>query len=251
MFKLIKTLLVILKNHNNSITVNSALSTDLKLGKNNKIGNATMYNSIVGNNCMIKEASVFSSQIADNVKLNPEVILFSSDLANHIFAGNRTAISNSKIGRYTYLAGNNRIFNTTVGAFCSIAENVCIGHAEHPYHHFSTSPVFYKKDNAFGTTQYFQQEVNEFTTTTIGNDVWIGYNAYIRSGITIGNGCIIGAGAVVTKNVEPYSVVAGVPAKKIKERFNVEKVIQLEQDKWWNLDDEGLIRYAKENFSFT
>lgn len=248
MLKLIKTLLVIFKNRNNSISLNSDISTDIELGKSNKIINATIYNSAIGKNCVIKGASVFSSQLADAVKLNPETVLFSAKLANYIVAGNRIAISNSTIDRYTYLAGNNRIFNTTIGAFCSVAENVCIGHAEHPYQHFSTSPIFYKKDNPFGTNKFLQQEVNEFTNTTIGNDVWIGYNAYIRAGITIGNGCIIGAGAVVTKNIEPYTIVAGVPAKKIKDRFNAEKIFKLEQDKWWNLNDEDLIRYAKENF---
>ncbi|RYE27961.1 MAG: hypothetical protein EOP42_18185, partial [Sphingobacteriaceae bacterium] len=233
MFKLIKNLLVILKNRSNSISLNSAISTDIRLGKSNKIEKSIIYNSSLTNNCVLKEASVFSSQLANNVNLNAEVVLFSSKLASHVFAGNRTAISNSQIGKYTYLAGNNRIFNTTIGAFCSIAENVCIGHAEHPYSHFSTSPLFYKSDNAFNTTKFFQQEIDEFAITTIGHDVWIGYNAYIRAGVTIGNGCIIGAGAVVTKDVAPYTIVGGIPAKKIKDRFEAEKINQLEQDQWW------------------
>ncbi|RYY08252.1 MAG: hypothetical protein EOP43_00515 [Sphingobacteriaceae bacterium] len=248
MFKLMKTLLVIFKNRNNAISLSSALSQNIRLGKNNKIKKSTIHDSSVANNCVIKEASIFSSVIADDVTLNPEVIMFTANLADHVFAGNRTAISNSQVGRYTYLAGNNRIFNTTIGAFCSVAENVCIGHAEHPYHHFSTSPVFYKKDNPFGTNKFFQQEVNEFTTTTIGNDVWIGYNAYIRSGITIGDGCIIGAGSVVTKSIEPFTIVGGVPAKKIKSRFSDNKIKKLEQDKWWNLDDAALVQYASKNF---
>ncbi|RYE28211.1 MAG: CatB-related O-acetyltransferase [Sphingobacteriaceae bacterium] len=208
-----------------------------------------IHHSNLGNNCTIKEASVFSCHLSNEVQLLQEVILFSTQLENNIHIGNRTAISNSSIGKYTYLAGNNRVFNTTIGAFCSIAENATIGHAEHPYNQFSTSPVFYKKDNALGTKKFYQQTIDEFTTTTIGHDVWIGYNAYIRSGITVGNGSIIGAGAVVTKNVEPYTIVAGVPAKKIRDRFNAGKIQQLEQDKWWNLADEELIVYAEKNFS--
>lgn len=249
MLRLLKTLLVILKNHYNSISLDSDISTNIKIGKNNHILISTIHNSTLANNCTIKEALVFSSELDSQVTLLPEVILFSAKLANNIHVGSRTAISNSNVGRYTYLAGNNRIFNTTIGSFCSIAENATIGHAEHPYNQFSTSPVFYKKDNPFGTDKFFQKEVKEFITTTIGHDVWIGYNAYIRSGVNVGNGCVIGAGAVVTKNVEPYTIVAGVPAKKIKSRFTIERIQQLEQDQWWNLADAELVAYAEKNFS--
>lgn len=248
MFKSLKTLLVILKNKHNSISLDCDISPDIQMGKSNVIKSSTIYNSILANNCVIKEASVFSSQIANYVNLQPEVILFSANISNHIYAGNRTAISNSSIGRYSYLAGNNRIFNTHIGSFCSIAENVCIGHAEHPYQQFSTSPIFYKKDNPFGTDKFFQKEITEFATTSIGHDVWIGYNAYIRSGVTIGNGCVIGTGAVVTKSIEPYTIVAGVPVKTIKKRFDDQAILKLEHDKWWNLEDAALIQYAKENF---
>ena len=245
---MLKTLFVILKNSRNSISLDSDLSSDLKLGINNKIKSSRVYSSTVADNCMINKASVFSSQIGNAVKLHPEVIMFSGKIADHVYIGAKTAISNSSIDRYTYLAGNNRIFNTNMGAFCSVAENVCIGHAEHPYHYFSTSPVFYKKDNPFETAKFFQKEINEFCTTTIGNDVWIGFNAYLRSGITIGNGCIIGTGAVVTKSVEPYTIVAGVPARTIKKRFDQAMILKLQQDEWWNLNEEDLIQYAKENF---
>ncbi len=248
MLRLLKTLLVILKHTHNSISLNSDISTDIQIGRNNIIKSSTIYNSTLANNCVIKEASIFSSQLANFVKLYPEVILFSANISDHVYTGNRTAISNSSIGRYSYLAGNNRIFNTSIGSFCSIAENVCIGHAEHPYQQFSTSPIFYKKDNPFGTNKFFQKETNEFSTTIIGNDVWIGYNAYIRSGVTIGNGCVIGTGAVVTKNIEPYTIIAGVPAKTLKKRFDDKTILKLENDKWWDLEDEALLQYAKENF---
>lgn len=248
MLRLLKTLLVILKNNHNSISLDSDISTNIQMGRNNKIESSTVYNSTLAENCVLKEASVFSSQMANHVKLHPEVILFSANLANYVYIGNRTAISNSIIGRYSYLAGNNRIFNANIGSFCSIAENVCIGHAEHPYQHFSTSPIFYKKDNPLGTDKFFQKEINEFSTTSIGNDVWIGYNAYIRSGVTVGNGCVIGTGAVVTKSIEPYSIVAGVPAKSIKKRFDDKTILKLEHDKWWDLEDKDLLQYAEENF---
>ena len=74
----------------------------------------------------------------------------------------------------------------------------------------------------------------------IGNDVWIGYEATILSGVTIGDGAIIGAKAVVTKDVPPYSVVGGVPAKKIKQRFDAETIQKLQQLKWWDWPDEKI-----------
>ncbi len=248
MFRFLKTIIIIIKNPKNSISINSDISTDCKFGLSNKIQNSRIYNSIINNNCTVNKASVFSSNFGDNVNLHNESILFSGQIFNNVYIGSKTAISNSSVNRYTYLAGNNRIFNSNIGSFCSIAENVCIGHAEHPYYQFSTSPIFYKKNNPFETNKFFQQEINEFDSTTIGNDVWIGYNAYIRSGVTIGDGCVIGTGAVVTKDIEPYSIVAGIPARLIKKRFDEIKILKLQNDKWWSMNDEDLLQYSKQNF---
>ncbi len=77
---------------------------------------------------------------------------------------------------------------------------------------------------------------NEYTETTIGNDVWIGANVIVKSGVTIGDGSIIAAGAVVTKDVAPFSVIGGVPAKHIKLRFSEEQINFLKQFKWWEKD---------------
>lgn len=248
MLRLLKRVYAIIKNHRNSIALDSDISSDCKFGIKNKVKASTIFSSTINNNCTINKASVFSSDLNNNVKVL-ESIMFSGKISNDVYIGAKTAISNSTIKRYTYLAGNNRIFNTSIGAFCSIAENVCIGHAEHPYHQFSTSPVFYKKDNPFETIKFLQKEIDEFTAPTIiGNDVWIGYNAYIRSGVTIGDGCVIGAGAIVTKDVAAYSVVAGVPARLIKKRFDEPSVLKFQQDKWWDLDDEELFQYSKQHF---
>lgn len=247
----LKTLFIILKNARNHISLDSDISADTKFGTKNKVTSSTIYNSAIGDNCTINEASVFSSNLGSDIKLHSEAIMFSGEIADHIYIGAKTAISKSSIKKYTYLAGNNRIFNSTVGAFCSIAENVCIGHAEHPYNRFSTSPVFYKKDNPFEVSKFAQQAFDEFKPTTIGNDVWIGYNAYIRSGVTIGDGSVIGAGAVVTKDIEPYSIVAGVPARVIKKRFDDKTIENLLQQKWWNLNDDELQAYSKAHFEET
>ncbi len=148
-------------------------------------------------------------------------------------------IYKSSILRYTYVNNNCYIINTSVGSFCSIANHVMIGGGQHPVHFVSSSPVFYSEKNVF--KKYFHKaRFQEYVHTSIGNDVWIGANAFIRGGVTIGHGAIIGAHAVITKDVEPYSIVVGNPARVIKKRFSEEIVNKLLQTKWWDWTDEEL-----------
>ena len=131
-----------------------------------------------------------------------------------------------------------------VGKFCSIGNNCIIGGAEHPQHFVSTSPAFYGgyrkplsiRKICLGKLRWesYSQEVE------IGNDVWIGNNVIIKSGVTIGTGAIIGAGAVVTKDVLPYEVVGGVPAKHIKYRFDDSVIDGLLESRWWDLPIDKL-----------
>ena len=140
-------------------------------------------------------------------------------------------MSNIKIGRGTYLRKD--IFvddGVEIGRYCSIANDVVIGPSNHPITNFSTHPISYDVNN------YPDKDVK----TIIGNDVWIGTRAIIKRGVKIGNGAVIASGAVVTKDVEPYAVVAGVPAKLIKYRFDSETIQELQALEWWNLPKESL-----------
>jgi acetyltransferase-like isoleucine patch superfamily enzyme len=110
----------------------------------------------------------------------------------------------------------------------------------------STSPVFYSAKNNLNAS-FNIEEFEEFDKTIIGNDVWIGINAFIKGGISIGDGAVIGAYSVVTRDVEPYSIVAGNPAKLIRKRFNDSEVEKLLKVKWWN-DDEINIRKKARHF---
>ena len=80
----------------------------------------------------------------------------------------------------------------------------------------------------------------------IGNDVWIGDNVYILAGVKIGNGAIIAMGAVVTRDVEPYTIVGGVPAKVIRKRFNDEQIKKLEEIKWWNKSTDWILEHIED-----
>jgi acetyltransferase-like isoleucine patch superfamily enzyme len=146
-------------------------------------------------------------------------------------------LSNSSIGDYSYTQSS--LLNTDVGKFCSIGSQCVFGLAKHPTRKIvSTYPAFYSKNNkgclcTFCDADLFDDQPEK---TRVGNDVWIGNNCIIMSGVTIGNGAIIGAGSVVTKNVDDYAIVGGVPAKLIRYRFEKDQIDFLNNFKWWDRD---------------
>lgn len=156
--------------------------------------------------------------------------------------GNGAQIVNCTVDRYTYIHGSSVVF-ADVGAFCSIAAGCTIGGGMHPTDWVSTSPVFYKGRNVL-RTNFSQNKFEEFAHTTIGNDVWIGSKCLVKGGITIGDGAIIGMGSVVTKDVPPYEIWAGNPAKCIRKRFDDETIAKLLKLQWWNWDEAKLKKYG-------
>ena len=153
------------------------------------------------------------------------------------------------IGAFTYLGGRDTILRHVgmIGRFCAIASNVLAGDGEHPTHFLSPSPVF-ARSYEWPQLREFRAEnpalieksarlhyayIGQFERIQIGSDVWIGEGVFIRRGVKIGHGAIIGARAVVTKDVPPYGIVAGVPAKIIRYRFEPEVVRELLRLSWW------------------
>ena len=145
----------------------------------------------------------------------------------------------STIERYTYIGAGSSVTHANIGSFCSIAADATIGGGGHDLAAVSTSPVFCEGKNIFGTN-FAKNKFNPYKKTTIGNDVWIAGRAIILQGVTIGNGAVVGAGAVVTKDVPPYAIVAGNPARIIRYRFPDDTIQSLYEIAWWSWDDKKL-----------
>lgn len=145
-----------------------------------------------------------------------------------------------RVEDYSYISRNSYVKNTDIGKFCSIGPNFCCGLGIHPTNGISTSPMFYStlKQNGFSLTEV--DKVVESKQIIIENDVFIGANVTVLDGVKIGNGAIIGAGAVVTKDIPPYAIAVGVPAKVVKYRFENDQIEQLQKIEWWNFENDKL-----------
>lgn len=145
-------------------------------------------------------------------------------------------IYDSAIGRNTYTGRNFTAWHCEIGSFCSISWNVSIGGANHDYRRITTHAMLYAPE--FGFLNGREAAYDRFDEECIvGNDVWIGCNVVVQRGVHVGNGAVIGSGAIVTRDVEPYAIVVGVPAKKVGERFSKELARRVEQTRWWELPD--------------
>jgi acetyltransferase-like isoleucine patch superfamily enzyme len=143
----------------------------------------------------------------------------------------------ASIGKYSRIRQFSTIYHTEMGNYTAIGKNARIGIGRHPNNLLSTNLIFYKK-NPIRNDWRRPIEFQEYLPNKIGNDVWIGENVSIVGGITIGDGAIVATRAVVTKDVPPYAIVAGVPAKVVKYRFDEETIKSLLKVRWWDLPDE-------------
>ena len=151
------------------------------------------------------------------------------------------------IGAFTYFQTGSLESCRSIGRYCSIAGNLRVGDIEHPTDWLGTSPFQYN-ESRFGWHESADDYVSRAARkdsfrkrpVMIGNDVWIGARVTILRGVSIGDGAIVAGGSVVTKDVEPYAVVGGVPAKPIRQRFDDGTVKRLLDLRWWDYSPNDL-----------
>ena len=171
--------------------------------------------------------------------------------ANRICAG--TVFLNSSMGYASYVGERSFIRNTAIGKYSCLGPEILTASGTHPTEFISVHPAFYSTakqsgftfvdENSFEEYQYI--DPNKKISVVIGNDVWIGARATILEHVTVGDGAIVAAGAVVTEDVPPYAIVGGVPAKVIRYRFTPREVEKLLQIRWWDKDIDWIREHAK------
>lgn len=166
-----------------------------------------------------------------------------------IHVGFRCEIHSGSVGRYAFINSDTVIFGAKIGRYCSFGRSCQVGCAEHRVDTLTTSlvgfsPNWFPDDPVMTALDRRMPSWHSKRTgtTVIGNDVWIGAGAIILRGVTIGDGAVVGAGSVVTKDVPPYAIVGGVPAKPIRYRFPPEMIEQLLASRWWDLPPEEVAK---------
>ena len=175
----------------------------------------------------------------DGVKLGSgdtiaeHVYLTNVSLAEYVNVAHHAEIASSSIGKRTSVGRYTKIRDAKIGSYCSISWDVTIGATAHRLDHSSTHAFWYRSQFGLADENLFLPA----SEVTVGNDVWIGCGAILMPGITIGDGAVVGAGSVVTKDVPPYTVIAGAPAKPLKSRFDSDVAMRLRKTEWWNWSD--------------
>lgn len=190
----------------------------------------------LANNKLRAENADKHVSLASHVEINRVTFGRYVRIAHHAQISNSTLGDRTSVGRYT------KITNSEIGKYCSISWDVTIGATQHPLSNPSTHAFWYRSQ--FGIVN--QDARLDPSIVCIGNDVWIGCNVVIMPGVNVGDGAIIGAGSIVTRDVEPYSIVAGNPARLLRKRFPDDVIEKMIEVHWWDWDD----RVIKDNIEF-
>lgn len=175
-------------------------------------------------------------------RIHPTAVLKSCRLGRHVVVAERVILREVTVGDYSYFERHGEAIYATIGKFCSIAANVRINALEHPMERVTTHKISYRPNEFFKFLGVDQEmlERRRARRVTIGNDVWIGHGAVVMPGVTIADGAVVGANAVVTRPVDAYEIVAGVPARRLRLRFAPEVASRLQALAWWDWPAERL-----------
>lgn len=184
------------------------------------------------------EAETAPKRLGEQPHVHPTARVRDCRIGSWCDIGPGSSLAQTTLGDYSYLAGHASIIYATLGKFCSIAAYVRINPGNHPMwrvtqHHMTYRRAQYGLGSADDGEFFAWREEHQ---CIIGHDVWIGHGATVMPGVSIGTGAVVGAGAVVTKDVAPYEIVGGVPARRIRMRFPPEAVARLLASAWWDWD---------------
>lgn len=165
-----------------------------------------------------------------------------SKLGRYTEVGARTSVVESELGDYSYVVNDSQVIYTVIGKFCSIAAMTRINPGNHPMQRASQSHFTYRASAYFegeaDDAEFFQWRREQ--AVTIGHDVWIGHGAVVLPGRRVGTGAVVAAGAIVTKDVPNYTIVAGNPARVVRRRFPESVAERLMALVWWDWDHARL-----------
>ena len=185
--------------------------------------------------CVIKK-----STLGEGTVIQKDCVIISSNLGNNVDIEKRNLIRNAKIGDMSYTGTDTSIMWAEVGKFCCISRTVDIGGNEHNYLAAAMMPTYRTKNKLGGAMAKHHDE----EPVVVGNDAWMGQGVAVvrKKGLTIGDGAVIGAGAVVTKSIPPYAIAVGIPAKVIRYRFPENIIERLLKLKWWDWPKEKILK---------
>lgn len=213
-------------------------------------------------NCRIAEDAtidlmtiIIDSRIDNKVKIYRQCWITNTEMKESTYCGDGTRLNYSQmlpfsrvgklchlhycnLGKHSYTGQDTVIMHCNIGSFTSISWGVTIGAAEHDFNNITTHSFLYNSYDQLNENKIYYDRF--FQESHIGNDVWIGANATIKRGVTIGDGAVIGANSIVTKSIPPYAIVAGNPGKIIKYRFDKDTIKKLLNIEWWKLDDSTI-----------
>ncbi len=190
----------------------------------------------------------FTQTLSEKPLIHPSCKVKNCSLGPYTELGDNCVLEETVLGAYSYCFGGNDIIYSEIGKFASIATGVRINPVQHPHriraasHHFTYRCSHY----GFGADDDSLIEWRRSNRCTIGNDVWIGHNAIIMGGVSIGDGAVIAAGAVVTHDVRPYEIVGGVPAVNIGWRYDEDTIAAMLRIRWWDWSHEELAQRVRD-----
>jgi len=179
------------------------------------------------------------------LEVGRDYIVHRCEFERGVAVGDGSYLVHANIGAHSYLGPRSIVAHATIGRYCAIAADVAIGTGSHPLErNVSIHPMFYlHRPPKWGLVE--ADSFQEFRHTIVGSDVWIGTKAVLRDGIEVGHGAVLGAGAIATRDLEPYGVYVGAPARLVRFRFSNEEIAKLLAARWWDRDEQWIRRNAR------